>query len=37
MDKVIDMFDATASANSVLELGCGEGFVSGQLSARQEG
>jgi SAM-dependent methyltransferase len=37
MDKVIDMFDATAPANSVLELGCGEGFVSGQLSARQEG
>jgi SAM-dependent methyltransferase len=37
MGKVIDMFDATAPANSVLELGCGEGFVSGQLSARREG
>ena len=37
MGKVVDMFDATAPANSVLELGCGEGFVSGQLSTRQEG
>ena len=37
MGKVIDMFDTTAPANSVLELGCGEGFVSGQLSARREG
>jgi 2-polyprenyl-3-methyl-5-hydroxy-6-metoxy-1,4-benzoquinol methylase len=36
MARLIDMFDATAPATSVLELGCGEGFVSGQLSARQE-
>lgn len=37
MAKVIGMFDATAPHASVLELGCGEGFVSGQLSERQPG
>lgn len=36
MEKVIGMFDAAGPASSVLELGCGEGFVSGQLSARQK-
>jgi SAM-dependent methyltransferase len=37
MTKVVELFDATAPVASVLELGCGEGFVSGQLSAREHG
>ncbi len=35
MEKVVTLFDQTAPASSVLELGCGEGFVSGQLSTRR--
>jgi SAM-dependent methyltransferase len=35
--KLSDMFDATQPSESVLEIGCGEGFVAGQLSARQAG
>lgn len=35
MEKLVALFDRTAPASSVLELGCGEGFVSGQLSTRR--
>ena len=35
--KLSDMFDATQPSDSVLEIGCGEGFVAGQLSARHAG
>lgn len=34
MSKLAELFDVTAPVDSVLELGCGEGFVSGQLSVR---
>lgn len=37
MSKLRELFDATAPIASVLELGCGEGFVSGQLSERPHG
>jgi len=37
MAKLSDVFDATQPSESVLEIGCGEGFVAGQLSARQAG
>ena len=37
MSKLAELFDVTAPVDSVLELGCGEGFVSGQLSARERG
>jgi len=37
MAKLSDIFDATQPSESVLEIGCGEGFVAGQLSARQSG
>jgi len=33
--KLSCMFDATQPSDSVLEIGCGEGFVAGQLSERQ--
>ncbi len=35
--KLSDMFDATQPSDSVLEIGCGEGFVAGQLSPRHSG
>jgi len=35
--QLAELFDATQPATSVLEIGCGEGFVSGQLSKRQAG
>ncbi|MGB8331171.1 MAG: class I SAM-dependent methyltransferase, partial [Polyangiales bacterium] len=35
--QLSDMFDATQPSDSVLEIGCGEGFVAGQLSERQAG
>lgn len=34
MAKLTELFDATQPAQSVLEIGCGEGFVTGQLSER---
>jgi SAM-dependent methyltransferase len=37
MTNMLELFDATVPVASVLELGCGEGFVSGQLSAREHG
>jgi len=37
MAKLGDMFDSAQPSESVLEIGCGEGFVAGQLSARQTG
>jgi len=37
MAKLSDMFDAAQPSDSVLEIGCGEGFVAGQLSARKTG
>lgn len=33
--RLIDLFDSVQPSESVLEIGCGEGFVAGQLSARQ--
>ena len=35
MGKLSEMFDVTQPSRSVLEIGCGEGFVAGQLSLRQ--
>lgn len=35
--KLTDLFDETQPSDSVLEIGCGEGFVAGQLSARHAG
>ena len=37
MAKLSAMFDATQPCGSVLEIGCGEGFVAGQLSERHAG
>jgi SAM-dependent methyltransferase len=37
MAKLIALFDETQPSDSVLEIGCGEGFVSGQLSKRHAG
>jgi SAM-dependent methyltransferase len=37
MGKLSALFDATQPSSSVLEIGCGEGFVSGQLSERHAG
>lgn len=37
MEQLIALFDETQPADSVLEIGCGEGFVSGQLSERHAG
>lgn len=37
MGKLSGMFDRTQPSGSVLEIGCGEGFVAGQLSERHAG
>lgn len=37
MEKLTVLFDATQPSESVLEIGCGEGFVAGQLSERHTG
>lgn len=37
MNKLVELFEATAPVESVLELGCGEGFVSGQLCTKERG
>ena len=37
MDQLSALFDATQPSSSVLEIGCGEGFVAGQLSERHAG
>jgi len=35
--QLSELFDQTQPSDSVLEIGCGEGFVAGQLSARHGG
>ena len=37
MGQLSALFDATQPSSSVLEIGCGEGFVAGQLSERHAG
>ena len=37
IEKLAGLFDLTQPSGSVLEIGCGEGFVAGQLSARHSG
>jgi len=37
MEGLSSLFDATQPTGSVLEIGCGEGFVSGWLSQRHQG
>ncbi len=37
IDELAGMFEATQPSESVLEIGCGEGFVAGQLSPRHVG
>lgn len=37
MGELTELFDATQPAASVLEIGCGEGFVAGLLSERHQG
>jgi 2-polyprenyl-3-methyl-5-hydroxy-6-metoxy-1,4-benzoquinol methylase len=37
MGGLTELFDATQPSSSVLEIGCGEGFVAGWLSQRQQG
>ena len=37
MSELMALFDETQPSASVLEIGCGEGFVSGQLSERHAG
>jgi SAM-dependent methyltransferase len=37
MAHLSELFEATQPSDSVLEIGCGEGFAAGQLSERQTG